>query len=175
MVARPLPDGAIAKAAAAGGTGYWLTNSAGAVYTFGNAANYGSMAGKHLGSPVVGIVSARTGRATGWSPRTGVCSRLAPLSSTTPCPVGTSIPIPLSGWQRARVRSGWRAPRDPLGPPARKARPVRLARPALPGPAGAVRGQQGLGQQVQRGLQAQRGQRVHRGQQAQPVLSGPRV
>ena len=61
-LARPMRDGAVAKAAAPGGTGYWLTNAAGVVYAFGNAVNYGSMAGKHLGSPVVGIVASPDGR-----------------------------------------------------------------------------------------------------------------
>ena len=32
------------------------------MYAFGNAVNYGSMAGKHLGSPVVGIVASPDGK-----------------------------------------------------------------------------------------------------------------
>jgi BclA C-terminal domain len=39
------------------GTGYWLVASDGGVFTFGTAQFYGSMAGKHLNSPIVGIVA----------------------------------------------------------------------------------------------------------------------
>jgi hypothetical protein len=39
------------------GTGYWLVASDGGVFTFGSAQFYGSMAGKHLNSPITGIVA----------------------------------------------------------------------------------------------------------------------
>src|ERR1700733_6898341 len=41
----------------AGGSGYWLVASDGGVFTFGTAQFYGSMAGKHLDSPITGIVA----------------------------------------------------------------------------------------------------------------------
>jgi hypothetical protein len=39
------------------GTGYWLVAADGGVFTFGTAQFYGSMAGKHLNSPITGIVA----------------------------------------------------------------------------------------------------------------------
>jgi hypothetical protein len=39
------------------GGGYWLVASDGGVFTFGTAQFYGSMAGKHLNSPITGIVA----------------------------------------------------------------------------------------------------------------------
>jgi hypothetical protein len=46
----------------AGGGGYWLVDSNGKVSTFGNAKFYGSMAGKHLKAPIIGIVATPDGR-----------------------------------------------------------------------------------------------------------------
>ena len=43
------------------GTGYWLTNAAGAVSAHGNAVNYGSMAGQHLNAPITHIVATPDG------------------------------------------------------------------------------------------------------------------
>jgi hypothetical protein len=63
LLARSVPTGAIARAAQPGGTGgYWLVKSNGAVYNFGTAANYGSMANKHLNAPIVNIVAAPNGK-----------------------------------------------------------------------------------------------------------------
>ncbi len=60
IMARDIP---VARAAVpTSGTGYWLANSEGAVYPFGGAVSYGSMAGKHLNAPVVGIVAAPDGK-----------------------------------------------------------------------------------------------------------------
>ncbi len=42
-------------------TAYWLGASTGAVYSFGGARNYGSMAGHHLNKPIVGLAAAPTG------------------------------------------------------------------------------------------------------------------
>ena len=39
------------------GSGYWLVGSDGGVFTYGDAKFYGSMAGKHLNSPITGIVA----------------------------------------------------------------------------------------------------------------------
>ena len=41
--------------------GYWLVTSSGAVSTFGAAKFYGSMSGKHLNVPIVGIVASPDG------------------------------------------------------------------------------------------------------------------
>ena len=43
------------------GSGYWLVASDGGVFTFGTAAFYGSMGGKHLNSPITGIVATADG------------------------------------------------------------------------------------------------------------------
>ncbi len=43
-------------------TAYWLDASTGAVYSFGGAPNYGSMAGHHLNEPVVGMAAMPTGK-----------------------------------------------------------------------------------------------------------------
>jgi hypothetical protein len=50
-------DSATRVAQVAGGGGYWLVASDGGVFTFGSAQFYGSMAGKHLNSPITGIVA----------------------------------------------------------------------------------------------------------------------
>ena len=42
--------------------GYWLASSAGAVYPFGAAGFFGSMAGSHLNQPVVGIAATPSGQ-----------------------------------------------------------------------------------------------------------------
>lgn len=43
-------------------TAYWMDASNGAVYSFGGAPNYGSMAGQPLNKPIVGMASMPTGR-----------------------------------------------------------------------------------------------------------------
>jgi hypothetical protein len=43
------------------GSGYWLVASDGGVFTYGTAQFYGSMAGKHLNSPITGIVATSDG------------------------------------------------------------------------------------------------------------------
>lgn len=50
-------DSATRVAQVAGGNGYWLVASDGGVFTYGTAQFYGSMAGKHLNSPITGIVA----------------------------------------------------------------------------------------------------------------------
>lgn len=44
------------------GNGYWLAESDGSVLTFGDAGNYGSLAGVALNKPVVGIARTPDGR-----------------------------------------------------------------------------------------------------------------
>ena len=61
-LARDVPAGVVARTADPSGTGYWVTDPLGDVYGFGNALNYGSMAGKHLNAPIVGIVAAPDGK-----------------------------------------------------------------------------------------------------------------
>jgi len=41
--------------------GYWLVAADGGVFTFGDADFYGSMGGKHLNEPMVGMATMRTG------------------------------------------------------------------------------------------------------------------
>jgi hypothetical protein len=43
------------------GSGYWLVASDGGVFTYGTAQFYGSMGGKHLNSPITGIVATGDG------------------------------------------------------------------------------------------------------------------
>jgi hypothetical protein len=43
------------------GKGYWMVASDGGVFTFGDAAYYGSMGGKHLNSPIVGMTATPSG------------------------------------------------------------------------------------------------------------------
>src|SRR5580700_1050394 len=43
------------------GSGYWLVASDGGVFTYGTAQFYGSMGGKHLNSPITGIVATTDG------------------------------------------------------------------------------------------------------------------
>jgi hypothetical protein len=43
------------------GDGYWLASSVGGVYSFGTAKYYGSMVGKPLSAPIVGIVATASG------------------------------------------------------------------------------------------------------------------
>jgi hypothetical protein len=43
------------------GSGYWLVSSDGGVFTYGTAQFYGSMGGKHLNSPITGIVATADG------------------------------------------------------------------------------------------------------------------
>lgn len=57
MLATPISG----MAATPSGGGYWLTDAAGGVSTFGNAGFYGSMAGQQLAAPVVGIAPTADG------------------------------------------------------------------------------------------------------------------
>jgi fibronectin type 3 domain-containing protein len=45
-----------------GSQGYWLVSPNGAVQTFGNAVNYGSLAGQPLNEPIVGITATPDGK-----------------------------------------------------------------------------------------------------------------
>jgi hypothetical protein len=48
-------------AATPDGAGYWLVAANGTVYTYGDAVNYGSMSGRSLRAPVVGLASTSSG------------------------------------------------------------------------------------------------------------------
>jgi hypothetical protein len=58
MVSAPI----ISMAATPNGGGYWLVGSDGSVQAFGNASNFGSMAGQPLNQPVVGMAPTTDGR-----------------------------------------------------------------------------------------------------------------
>jgi hypothetical protein len=63
----PLTPGGLAApvvgmAATPDGSGYWLTNAAGAVSSHGSAVGYGSMAGQKLQAPIAHIVSTPDGK-----------------------------------------------------------------------------------------------------------------
>jgi len=60
--AQPRGGAPVAMAAAPDGKGYWITDSDGAVSAFGDAALYGSMAGRPLARPVVGIAATPDGK-----------------------------------------------------------------------------------------------------------------
>ncbi len=47
----------VGMASVADGSGYWLVNAGGAVFAFGSAVNFGSMAGQHLNAPITHIVA----------------------------------------------------------------------------------------------------------------------
>ncbi len=51
----------VALAATHDGKGYWIVDSDGGVFSFGDATFYGSMGGKHLNAPVVGIAGNASG------------------------------------------------------------------------------------------------------------------
>ena len=51
----PLHSPVVGLAATPDGKGYWLVASDGGIFTFGDAAFYGSEGGSHLNAPIVGI------------------------------------------------------------------------------------------------------------------------
>ncbi len=51
----------VAMASTSDGKGYWIVDSDGGVFTFGDAAFYGSMGGRHLNAPVVGMAATPDG------------------------------------------------------------------------------------------------------------------
>ena len=53
------------------GKGYWLVASDGGVFSYGDAAFYGSTGGMYLNQPIVGMASTPTATATGWWPSDG--------------------------------------------------------------------------------------------------------
>ena len=62
--ARPLDSagsaraGTVVGAAASDARGYWLASSDGGVFSYGTARFAGSLGGRHLNQPIVGIVAA---------------------------------------------------------------------------------------------------------------------
>ena len=54
--------GAVALVSTPDDGGYWLASSDGSVLTFGDAVGHGSMSGRALNKPVVGMARTRTGR-----------------------------------------------------------------------------------------------------------------
>ena len=55
------PTTYVAMASAAGGGGYWMAESDGAVFAYGNAKLYGSMGGHPLNAPIVGMAATPDG------------------------------------------------------------------------------------------------------------------
>jgi len=51
----------VASQPSGGVTGYWLAGSHGGVFSFGDAKFYGSMGGKHLDAPIVGMAATPSG------------------------------------------------------------------------------------------------------------------
>ena len=67
------------------GSGYWLVAADGGVFAFGDARFFGSMGGRHLNEPIVGMAADPFRRsATGWWPPTAGCS-----PSATPAFLGS--------------------------------------------------------------------------------------
>jgi SpoIID/LytB domain protein len=54
---KPAPPAPIVTVASGGATGYWVADAAGGVYAFGAARQLGSMAGKPLTAPIVGMAA----------------------------------------------------------------------------------------------------------------------
>jgi peptidoglycan hydrolase-like amidase len=59
--APPPPPAVVAMARTADGDGYWMVNTAGAMHHFGDAADHGTEAGKHLNAPIVGMAATPDG------------------------------------------------------------------------------------------------------------------
>jgi hypothetical protein len=105
------------EASNASGTGYWLVSSAGAVYAFGTAGVYGSMAGKHLNAPITGIIATSDAKgywlvgADGGVFAFGDATFVGSLG-------GTSLLAPIVGFANAAATTtGPPGPPGPAGPP----------------------------------------------------------
>ena len=72
----------VAIAATHNGTGYWLLGHDGGIFSYGNAAFYGSTGAMHLNQPVVGMAATPSGTGTGSSPPTAASSASATRAST---------------------------------------------------------------------------------------------
>ncbi len=63
VVGEPItPPPVVGMAATPDGKGYWLVHYDGSISTFGDALNYGSMAGQHLNAPIAHIVATPDGK-----------------------------------------------------------------------------------------------------------------
>jgi hypothetical protein len=97
------------------GTGYWLVSSSGAVYAFGTAGLYGSMAGKHLNAPITGIIATSDAKgywlvgSDGGVFAFGDATFVGSLG-------GSAIPSPVVGFANAAA-TGTAGPAGPTGPP----------------------------------------------------------
>ncbi len=56
-----MPTGAQMLAATPSGKGYWVVGSDGGVFAYGDAGFFGSMGGKKLNAPMVGITATASG------------------------------------------------------------------------------------------------------------------
>jgi len=69
------------------GKGYWLLASDGGIFSYGDAAFYGSTGSIALNKPIVGMTATPDGKAIGWSLPTGASSPTAtPPSTARPGP-----------------------------------------------------------------------------------------
>jgi hypothetical protein len=105
-----------AKASVSSGPGYWLVTSAGQVYAFGGATNYGGMNGQHLTKAIVGIASSPDGKgywlfgADGGVFAFGDASFYGSQGGT-----GTSTPV-VAGASVQQAGTGATGPAGPIGP-----------------------------------------------------------
>ena len=123
--------------------GYWLVTSSGAVSTFGAAKFYGSMSGKHLNVPIVGIVASPDGHGYWLVAKDGGVFSFG--DATFEGSLGKKyIASPVVGMASSSgngaATTGVQGPRGPVGPKgARGAQPVQQAdevpqvRPVPPG------------------------------------------
>ena len=62
MGGQPLNQPIVGMAATPSGRGYWLVASDGGIFSFGDAAFFGSMGGQPLNQPIVGMAATPSGR-----------------------------------------------------------------------------------------------------------------
>jgi hypothetical protein len=128
-------DSATRVAQVAGGSGYWLVAADGGVFAFGTARFYGSMAGKHLNSPITGIVATSDDRGywlvaqdggvfafgdAAFSGSMGGKTLAAPVvggsSASEGSTTGSQGPAGLTGSQGPAGPTGSQGPAGPPGP-----------------------------------------------------------
>jgi len=110
-------DSATRVAEVAGGSGYWLVASDGGVFAFGTAQFYGSMAGKHLNSPITGIVATSDDRGYWLVAKDGGVFAFGDAGFSGSMG-GKTLVAPVVGAASANSGgSGTTGPQGPTGPP----------------------------------------------------------
>jgi hypothetical protein len=110
-------DSATRVAEVAGGSGYWLAASDGGVFAFGTAQFYGSMAGKHLNSPITGIVATADDRGYWLVAKDGGVFAFGDAGFSGSMG-GKTLAAPIVGAASANSGgSGTTGPQGPTGPP----------------------------------------------------------